>query len=354
MTSDDRPTIALALGDAAGIGSELAARVLADDEIRAAARFIVVGDWRQLAQGAAQAGTAVDLPGPEDADPRGDAFVNTVNLDPDTVTIGVASEITGRAALENFAAALNICKRGGADAVCFTPFNKYAMRLAQPDFVDEIGFIKRTLGIEAEGSEFNVLDELWNARVTSHVPLSQVASLITTDRVLARIMLTDQTMRAAGKSRPRIAVAALNPHAGDGGNFGHEDDEIIAPAVRRAQMRQINAIGPLPSDTVYLRALNGEFDAVLSMYHDQGQIAMKLTGFDRGVTLIGGYPFWIATPAHGTAYDIAGRGIANPQATKNALMLAARLAGESERPRATADSRRFAIESVMAPRPQTM
>lgn len=343
---DTRPTLALALGDAAGIGAELAARVLADAEVRERARFIVIGDRRLMDRGEGEAGIE---------DVLGDAeLVDLANLDPATVSFGEASEATGRAALDNFAAALRICDAGGADAVCFTPFNKYAMRLAADDYVDEIGFIQRTIGTESEGAEFNVLDEFWNARVTSHVPLSEVAGMISTDRVFERIRLTDKTMRGAGHARPRIAVAALNPHGGDGGNFGHEDDQIIAPAVRRAAEHQIDVTGPLPSDTVYLKAHQGEFDVVLSMYHDQGQIAMKLIGFDRGVTLIGGYPFWIATPAHGTAYDIAGQGRANPQATKNALLLAARLAGASDRPPATEEARRQAIETVLAEQKQTV
>lgn len=342
MSEHRRPTLALALGDAAGIGAELAARVLSDEELRAAAEIVVIGDRRLLDQGAAQAGGT----------PACKAFVDLGNLDPGAVRLGEASQITGRAALDNFATALRLSQMGGADATCFTPFNKYAMRLARPEFVDEIGFIQAVLGSQADGAEFNVLDEFWNARVTSHVPLSDVASKITIDRVFDRIALTDRTMQGAGQGRPRIAVAALNPHAGDGGNFGHEDDQIIAPAVRKAQERQINVSGPWPSDTVYLRALKGEFDVVLSMYHDQGQIAMKLIGFDRGVTLIGGFPFWIATPAHGTAYDIAGQGVANPQATKNALMLAARLASASDRPLATAESRASAIETVLEERRQ--
>ena len=338
MTADSRPTLALAIGDAAGIGPELAAKVLADDEVRQAAHFVVIGDRRLLELGAEQADVDLDL---ED-----DRFVELENLDPARVTIGEASELTGAAALENFATALTLCHRGGADATCFTPFNKHAMRLARPGYVDEIGFIQAVLDTEAEGAEFNVLDELWNARVTSHVPLSEVASMITKDRVFERIKLTDATMQGAGEGRPRIAVAALNPHAGDGGNFGQEDDDIIAPAVREAQKHQINVSGPWPSDTVYLRAHKGEFDVVLSMYHDQGQIAMKLIGFDRGVTLIGGYPFWIATPAHGTAYDIAGQGQANPQATKNALLLAAKLARASGVPLADETARRSVIEAM--------
>ncbi len=339
MTEATRPTLALALGDAAGIGAELAAKVLADEDVHAAARFVVIGDRRLLDQGAEQAGVEVAL--------EESTLIDLGNVDPGAVKLGEASTLTGNAALQNFAAALTICRQGGADAVCFTPFNKHAMRLARPGFVDEIGFIQAVLETDAGGSEFNVLDELWNARVTSHVPLSEVAGIITTDRVFERIKLTDQTMQGAGKPRPRIAVAALNPHAGDGGNFGHEDGDIIAPAVRKAQEHQMNVTGPLPSDTVYLRALKGEFDVVLSMYHDQGQIAMKLIGFDRGVTLIGGYPFWIATPAHGTAYDIAGQGIANPQATKNALLLAAKLAAASGKPLASEDSRRSAIATVL-------
>ena len=339
MDADTRPTLALALGDAAGVGAELAAKVLADREVRAAARFVIAGDRRLLDQGAAQAGVDLEL--------GDDTFLDLCNLDPEATPLGEASAQTGAAALQNLATALKICQHGGADATCFTPFNKHAMRLAEPGFVDEIGFIQRTLETKADGAEFNVLDELWNARVTSHVPLSEVAGMLDIDRVFNRIKLTDETMQGAGQPRPRIGVAALNPHAGDGGNFGHEEDEIIAPAVRRAQEHQINVSGPWPSDTVYMRAHKGEFDVVLSMYHDQGQIAMKLIGFDRGVTLIGGFPFWIATPAHGTAYDIAGQGDANPQATKNALLLAARLAGATERTPVTQDERRSAIETVL-------
>ena len=133
-------------------------------------------------------------------------------------------------------------------------------------------------------------------------------------------------MRRAGFERPRIAVAGLNPHAGDGGTFGREEIDVIGPAVEGARSLGIEADGPFPSDTVFLRAKSGAFDAVLTMYHDQGQIAMKMMGFDRGVTLLGGFPFPICTPAHGTAYDIAGQGIANIGATRAAILLAAEMA----------------------------
>lgn len=240
-------------------------------------------------------------------------------------------------------------KAGIADAVAFTPFNKHSMRLARPSYVDEIGFVNAITGATKSGREFNVLDEVWNARVTSHIPLSKVAETITTDRILQSLILTDEVMGAAGIANPRIGVAALNPHAGDGGNFGHEDDEVIAPAIAQAQARGLRVTGPVPSDTVFVRAIKGgEFDAVMTMYHDQGQIAMKLIGFDRGVTLIAGYPFPIVTPAHGTAFDIAGKGIADTGATFNALELGRKLALLQPRPAASAAARAEAAREIAA------
>jgi 4-hydroxythreonine-4-phosphate dehydrogenase len=200
------------------------------------------------------------------------------------------------------------------------------MRLAYPGYDDEMRFVNDVLGRTFAASEFNVLGNLWNARVTSHIPLSEVAAAISGEKILNALTLTDSCMRAAGFEQPRIAVAGLNPHAGDGGNFGREEIDIIAPAVERAAGQGLNVEGPFPSDTVFLRAKSGAFDAVLTMYHDQGQIAMKLMGFDRGVTLLGGLPFPVCTPAHGTAYDIAGKGTANVGATREAFLLAARAA----------------------------
>src|SRR5690242_1242425 len=217
-----------------------------------------------------------------------------------------------------------------ADAVCFTPFNKKAMRLARPVYDDEIAFSAETVGLDTPASEFNVLDRLWNARVTSHIALKDVPSRLTTERIHRALRLTDACMRRAGFAQPRIAVAGLNPHAGDGGNFGREEIDVIAPAVEQGRREGVVAEGPFPADTVFLRAKNGAFDAVLTMYHDQGQIAMKLMGFDRGVTLLGGFPFPICTPAHGSAYDIAGKGVANPGASKAALLLAAKMAAKHQ------------------------
>ncbi len=166
---------------------------------------------------------------------------------------------------------------------------------------------------------------------------------LSTARIVEAIRLTDRSMREAGFAKPRIAVAALNPHAGDGGNFGMEEIEILEPAVAEAKALGFAVEGPFPSDTVFVRAKRGDFDAVQTMFHDQGQIAMKLMGFEAGVTLIGGYGFPVCTPAHGTAYDIAGQGKANLGASRNALLIAAQMA----RPRALDAGERGRILSAV-------
>lgn len=324
-----RPVVALAIGDAAGISAELAAKVLTDPQILDAAHYVVIGDRRLLAQGEkiAGVGPACDtwMPGTPVTVGAKPVLVDLENINPAAVTHGQASATTGGAALQNFRTILRLGAAGAVDAVAFTPFNKYAMKLALPAYVDEIEVITHETGAKGNGREFNILDKLWNARVTSHVPLKDVAKYITKDAVLAGIELTDRCMREAGVANPRIAVAGLNPHAGDGGNFGREEIDEIEPAVIAAKAKGIDCEGPFPPDTVFVRASRGDFDAVQTMFHDQGQIAMKLMGFERGVTLIAGYGFPICTPAHGTAYDIAGKGVANIGATRQALLIAAAL-----------------------------
>ena len=324
------PTIAFAIGDPCGISPELAAKVLADDAVRRGARHIVIGDRRVLALGEQHAGVNIDIAlvtSEEAAVEFGSTvFWDQGNLEPDDITLGEISLAGGASALHNFRKAVDLARRDLAGAVCFTPFNKAAMRLAHSAYEDEIVFLVEELGFDGKASEFNILDGLWNARVTSHVPLRAVAEHITKDLILENLELTQASLVAAGIAKPRIAVAALNPHAGDGGNFGTEEIDVITPAVDEGKARGLGCDGPFPSDTVFVRARNGQFDAVLTMYHDQGQIAMKLIGFDAGVTLLGGFPFPVCTPAHGTAYDIAGQGIANVGASRNALLLAAKMA----------------------------
>lgn len=330
-TKDARPVIALAMGDPAGISPELTARIIALDDIRAVAHLVVIGDRRILDEGARTAGLNLEL---ETATldtfgrMKGErhVFIDLGHLDPADVDRGEATLAGGTFATTNFRTALQLADQGRAQAVCFTPFNKKAMRYAYPGYDDEIRFVADVIGFKGKVREFNVLEKVWNARVTSHIPLKDVAAALSVEAILAEIELTMACLRNAGYDQPKIAVAGLNPHAGDGGSFGMEEIDIIEPAVKAARARGLAVEGPFPADTVFLRALKEDFHAVMTMYHDQGQIAMKLMGFDKGVTMMGGLPFPLCTPAHGTAYDIAGKGIADVGATREALLLAARMA----------------------------
>ncbi len=338
--TSERPVVALAMGDPCGISPELTAKLLATEEAQSEVRIVVFGDRRILDDGARIAGIRLDLPTVDGADAALAASQNVVvdlgTLSPGEVERGKATPAGGAFATRNFREALLLAHEGRADAVCFTPFNKKAMRYAYPDYDDEIRFVADVTGFRGKVREFNVLERIWNARVTSHVPLKDVAANLSETGILEEIVLTTDCLRQAGIESPRIAVAGLNPHAGDGGSFGTEEIDIIAPAVEAAKRRGHDVEGPYPSDTVFLRALKEGFHAVLTMYHDQGQIAMKMMGFDKGVTMMGGLPFPLCTPAHGTAYDIAGKGIADVGASREALRLAIRMARRAGRRRQAA------------------
>jgi 4-hydroxythreonine-4-phosphate dehydrogenase len=212
------------------------------------------------------------------------------------------------------------------DGITFAPLNKAALNAGGWRFNDEhqmFAHLTRHIGFFGE---MNVLDNLWMSRVTSHVSLRKALDQITPERIDAALTLADRTMRGAGFDAPRIAVAALNPHGGENGLFGREEIEIIAPAVARGIERGIRCRGPFPSDTIFLKAFAGDYDGVLTMYHDQGQIATKLKGFNRGVTVTGGLRTVFTTPAHGTAFDIVGKGCATTGALEQAVRLCARLA----------------------------
>jgi 4-hydroxythreonine-4-phosphate dehydrogenase len=232
--------------------------------------------------------------------------------------------------------ALDLARAGLVDGILFAPFNKAAMTSAGLNAEDEHRYIARYIGWDGYHSEINVLDELMTTRVTSHIPLKDVASHIDQESIIKAVKLANETLIRAGKKRPSIAVAALNPHAGDNGKFGSEEIDILEPAIRQCQQLQMNVTGPWPSDTVFLKAMRKEVDAVVTMYHDQGQIAIKLMGFDRGVTVAGGLPIPIATPAHGTAFDIAGQNKANVSATRQAFNLLVRMAANNKQNKTSA------------------
>jgi 4-hydroxythreonine-4-phosphate dehydrogenase len=326
-----KATIALVQGDATGIGPELLVKLLDDDALRARAKILIISDERVFRAGCQVTGlnpVVKSISDIADLDP-GDGAPNLLDvpaLDPREVPMAKVSVAAGSAVLQWFGMALDLARAGKVDGVCFMPFNKEAMHRAGLGAEDELQWAKKRLGFQGRASEYNVIDGMWNARVTSHVPLRQVADLLTVDRIVEAIALADVTLKDAGFEQPRIAVAALNPHAGDGGQIGREEIEIIAPAVSRARESGIRVDGPFPSDTLYIKVRDKQFDCAVSMYHDQGQIAIKLLGFHMGVTVLGGLPFPVTTPAHGTAYDIAGSNTARIEPTRRAFLMACTMA----------------------------
>ncbi|MCS6779781.1 MAG: 4-hydroxythreonine-4-phosphate dehydrogenase PdxA [Geminicoccaceae bacterium] len=328
------PRLALVMGDAAGIGPELFVRLLAEPAVRARAAILGIGDARVLARGMEQAGVRPAIAVERDLDAAlaratvgAPAFWDRGDCDPADCPPARVSAAAGLAALEAYRAALDLARAGRIDAITFTPFNKQAIRLVHRSYEDEVVEAVEHLGIRTPCAEFNVIAAFWNARVTSHVPLKDVAGLLSVERIVERIAMTRDALAAAGIARPRIAVAALNPHAGEGGAFGREEIEVIGPAVARARELGLPAEGPFPADTVFVRAKAGAFDAVVTMYHDQGQIAIKLLGFESGVTVLWGLPVPVTTPAHGTAFDIVGTRKAALGPSLEAVRIALAMAG---------------------------
>jgi 4-hydroxythreonine-4-phosphate dehydrogenase len=327
-----KPIIAIIPGDCTGIGPEQTARMLSERRARDVARLVYVGDARVLELGMRQARVKLDfelIKAPQDAD-WDDAtrvpVVDLANINPDLLPPGVSSPESGRLTGETLAAAITFAKAGQIDAVTFAPLNKQALYKGGWEFPDEHKMFANLLGHSGLFSEMNVLDNQWMTRVTSHVSLKEAVQQITLERICNALRLSNDTMRKAGIEKPRIAVAALNPHAGEGGLFGREEIDIIAPAVKKMAEEGIDCKGPFPCDTIYIKAFAGDYDSVLSMYHDQGQIATKLKGFNKGVTITAGLDIVFTTPSHGTAFDIVGKGIADIGAYEAALRLAARIA----------------------------
>ena len=338
--SENPPRIVLTPGDANGIGPELTAKFLASAP--SGARIVLTGDEKVVRLGESQAGVSLNLfPAADfskvDAAPQGAVpFLPRANVPAAEMLPGKVRAACGRASLDDLKFAADAVRRGMADGVLFAPLNKAAMKSGGMKTQDELHCLAEHLGCGGPVSEINILSGgPWTSRVTSHVALREVADLIDGEKIAESARLVESALRDFGVGAPRIAVAALNPHAGDGGNFGREEIEVIAPAVARLRADGMNADGPFPADTLFIRAMAGEFDAVVTMYHDQGQIALKLTGFHRGVTVQGGLPVPVATPAHGTAFDIAGKGAAKTGATEAAFEVVRRMAENRKHERKT-------------------
>jgi 4-hydroxythreonine-4-phosphate dehydrogenase len=325
------PLIGLMLGDATGIGPEICAKVLASGAIKDVARVAVIGDARVLQLGMRDAGVTVgyrphksleEIRWPADAVP----LVDLGNIDPARIKRGEISDESGRVCGETLKYMIERALGGELDGICFAPLNKAALHRGGWKLPDEHQMFAKLTAHSGFFGEMNVIPEFATFRVTSHIALRDVVGLITPARIADALRLAERTLRAMGHNPPRIGVAALNPHAGENGLFGDEEIRIIRPVVEQLRAEGINATGPISSDTIFLRAKRGEFDGVVMMYHDQGQIATKLLGFNKGVTVTAGLKTVFTTPAHGTAFDILGQGRADPGALESALRLAAKLA----------------------------
>ena len=329
-----KPRIAAIPGDPSGIGPELLARLVNQDGVLGAADIVLVGDAHLWRRGAEQAGLDVELDPVEEDDigrQSGLSHLDLDTIDPDSVRVGEVTKAGGTTSLRCLDKALDLAQAGLVDGILFGPFNKAAMTEAGLNAEDEHRYMARYLGFAGYHGELNVLDDLMTTRVTSRIALRDVADAISEEAVLDAVTLASDTLKRAGKTRPAIAVAALNPHAGDNGKFGTEEIDLLAPAVEKLAKTQMAVSGPWPSDTVFRKAVAGEIDAVVTMYHDQGQIALKLLGFDRGVTVQGGLPIPVSTPAHGTAFDIAGTGVADLGAMRAAFDIACRMVSHWEK-----------------------
>jgi 4-hydroxythreonine-4-phosphate dehydrogenase len=326
-----KPVIGLMLGDVTGIGPEISAKLLASGAATEAANVVVIGDKRVLDLGIRNAGVelgyrvvpSVDaIRWPSEQLP----LVDLGNVDPAKFPQGVSSPESGKLTGDTLKLMIDLALAGKLDGICFAPLNKGAMHQGGWKFHDEHQMFAKLTGHSGFFGEMNVIKEFSTFRVTSHVALREAVNMVTAERIESAIRLADDTLRAAGHAKPRLGVAALNPHNGENGLFGDEEIRIIRPTVERMRAGGVNCTGPISSDAIFIKARKGDFDGVVMMYHDQGQIATKLLGFNKGVTVTAGLKTVFTTPAHGTAYDIVGQGKADVGAMEHAFTLAAKMA----------------------------
>ena len=325
------PRIGFMLGDVTGIGPEIAAKLLASGKPAACAQTIIIGDRRVLELGMRNANVKFAYSVCKNIDeiqwPRKDyPLIDLGDTDPAKYPQGVSSDEAGKLAGDALKSMIDLAIAGKLDGISFAPLNKGAMNRGGWKFNDEHQMFASLLKHSGFFGEMNVIDQFSTFRVTSHVALREAVNMISPERITAAVNLANDTLRAAGKANPRIGVAALNPHNGENGLFGDEEIRIIRPTIDKLKSGGIDCTGPISSDAIFLQALKGKFDGVVMMYHDQGQIATKLLGFNKGVTVTAGLPSVFTTPAHGTAYDIVGKGVADVGAIEHAFTLAARMA----------------------------
>lgn len=328
-----RPVVAVTMGDPAGVGPEICLLSLTNPVVTDAVRAILIGDAArlELARGALSTSGRMSnvLPSPRViAEPADAVFapgsVELIDLQnvPPSVAWGKLSAGAGRAAFEYLERAVRLARAGAVDAICTAPLNKAAWKMARvpyPGHTEALAHLSRS----TRYAMMLVNGTLRVVHVSTHVALRKALDLLTVDRVRDTVLLADEALKRYVVTDPRIALAGLNPHAGEGGLFGEEEATTLRPAIEQARHRGVNVVGPIPPDTVFAQAAAGEFDAAIALYHDQGHIAVKMLGLDTGVNVTIGLPFLRTSVDHGTAFDIAGRGIAREASMIAALRTAA-------------------------------
>lgn len=320
-------TIGLVAGDPSGVGPELTAKLIMARRGTDNLRIAVFGSESSLRDGFRIAGVDFDLPVVGNAASIPETPVVLIESgDEGGYQPAEASPAGGKVALNALTSAADAASSGQIDAIVYGPLNKQAMWLAGHVTIDELHFFREKLGVSGFCCELNNQNSLWTSRVTSHIPFRDVADSITIETIAAAAKAGAAAVEAAQSKRPKIAVAGLNPHLGEGGAMGREEIEIILPAIERLRSEGYDIAGLYPADTVFLRTAQEEIDLVVTMFHDQGQIALKALGFGNTSTVLGGLPLPVVTASQGTAYDIVGKNRADPSGLISAFDLARRLA----------------------------
>jgi len=303
--------IGMAMGDPAGVGPEIITKALASKKIRNLANFTIIGDhW------------VFDKSCQLSAVSRQFKFIDLANVKRKGFRFGAMTKENGKAALEYINKALELFKKKQIDCLVTAPVSKEAIKRNGVDFQGHTEYLAKKTNTK-HFVMMLIVNKLRCAVVTRHIPLSKVSRALSTEDVFTTIKLSVQALKKHFRIKnPKIGVCGLNPHSGEGGLVGFEEERIIIPAIKKAKGFNKNIIGPLPADSIFSKALINKFDCIVAMYHDQGLIPIKMLGFDRGVNLTLGLPFIRTSPDHGTAFDIAGKGVASASSLVEAIKLA--------------------------------
>ncbi len=326
MAAKQRPILGITMGDAAGIGPEVLAKSLADKLVYDISRPFIIGSSYAMEQAIKFTGKPlkvreINKPSEMLAQYGTIDVLDMHNLDPKDIQVGKISAACGRASMEYIQKAMELCLSREIQAMVTAPINKEATMLAGYEGLGHLEYLAKATKAKVYATMLAV-GNLRCVHLTTHYSLRDACDKVKKQRIVDYLKLTDEDFKKWGFGQPRIGVAGLNPHAGEDGMFGREEIDEIAPAVKEAQSMGINATGPYPADSIFNHAINGRFDVVLVMYHDQGHIPVKVHGFEKSVSVALGLPFLRTAVDHGTAFDIAGKGIANAESMEEAMKVA--------------------------------